>query len=61
MGLDYLNLNRVSTSLSGVESQRLKMVRHLGSSLVGLTYVFDEPTVGVHPGDVDRLSGLLMP
>lgn len=60
MGLDYLNLNRVSTSLSGGESQRLKMVRHLGSSLVGLTYVFDEPTVGVHPGDVDRLSGLLI-
>lgn len=60
MGLEYLNLNRVSTSLSGGESQRLKMVRHLGISLVGLTYIFDEPSVGLHPGDVDRLSRLLL-
>jgi len=59
MGLEYLSLNRVSTSLSGGESQRLKMVRHLGSSLVGLTYIFDEPSVGLHPVDVDRLIRLL--
>lgn len=59
MGLEYLELNRASTSLSGGECQRLKMVRHLGSSLVGLTYIFDEPSVGLHPKDVDRLIGLL--
>lgn len=59
MGLEYLNLNRVSSTLSGGESQRLKMVRYLGSSLVGLTYIFDEPSAGLHPKDVDRLSRLL--
>lgn len=60
MGLGYLNLNRPSNTLSGGESQRLKMVRHLGSSLVGLTYIFDEPSVGLHPKDVDRLNRLLL-
>lgn len=60
MGLGYLNLNRPSNTLSGGESQRLKMVRHLGSSLVGLTYIFDEPSVGLHPKDVDRLNRLFL-
>lgn len=60
MGLGYLCLNRPSISLSGGESQRLKMVRHLGSSLVGLTYIFDEPSVGLHPKDVSRLNQLLL-
>ncbi|MDY3619060.1 excinuclease ABC subunit UvrA [Agathobaculum sp.] len=60
MGLGYLNLNRPARSLSGGEAQRLKMVRHLGSSLVGLTYIFDEPSAGLHPGDVDRLTRLLL-
>lgn len=60
MGLGYLNLNRPSNTLSGGEAQRLKMLRHLGSSLVGLTYIFDEPSVGLHPKDVDRLNELLL-
>lgn len=60
MGLGYLNLNRTSDSLSGGEAQRLKMVRHLGSSLVGLTYIFDEPSAGLHPKDVDRLNSLFL-
>jgi excinuclease UvrABC ATPase subunit len=60
MGLAYLNLNRPSNSLSGGESQRLKMIRYLGSSLVGLTYIFDEPSVGLHPKDVDRLNRFLL-
>jgi len=60
MGLGYLNLNRPTNTLSGGEVQRLKMVRHLSSSLVGLTYIFDEPTVGLHPKDVARLNELLL-
>ena len=60
MGLGYLNLNRPSPTLSGGETQRLRMVRYLGSSLTGLTYIFDEPTAGLHPKDVDRLSRLLI-
>ncbi|MCE7000426.1 excinuclease ABC subunit UvrA [Saccharothrix sp. S26] len=59
VGLGYLSLDRSSTSLSGGEGQRLKTVRHLGSSLTGMTYVFDEPSVGLHPRDVERLISLL--
>ncbi|MGW1236476.1 ATP-binding cassette domain-containing protein [Streptomyces californicus] len=60
IGLGYLNLGRETTTLSGGEGQRLKMVRHLGSSLTGLTFVFDEPSVGLHPRDVGRLGDLLV-
>lgn len=60
MGLGYLNLDRPSDSLSGGEMQRLKMVRHLGSSLVDLMYIFDEPSAGLHPADVDKLIKLLV-
>ncbi len=60
IGLGYLSLDRETTTLSGGEGQRLKMVRHLGSSLTGLTYVFDEPSVGLHPRDVGRLNDLLV-
>ena len=60
MGLGYLQLSRPSVTLSGGEAQRLKMIRHLGSSLTGLTYVFDEPSAGLHPKDVERLSRLLL-
>ena len=59
IGLGYLSLDRESASLSGGESQRVKMVRHLGSSLTDVTYVFDEPSVGLHPHDVGRLAGLM--
>jgi excinuclease UvrABC ATPase subunit len=59
VGLDHLSLDRDTPSLSGGESQRIKMVRHLGSSLTDLTYVFDEPSAGLHPHDVGRLVGLL--
>ncbi|MFD9961822.1 ATP-binding cassette domain-containing protein [Amycolatopsis sp. NPDC058986] len=59
IGLGYLSLDRESASLSGGESQRVKMVRHLGSSLTEMTYVFDEPSVGLHPQDVHRLNELL--
>ncbi len=59
IGLGYLSLGRESSSLSGGESQRVKMVRHLGSSLTDITYVFDEPSVGLHPHDVGRLAGLM--
>src|SRR5690606_26683659 len=52
IGLGYLSLNRPSGTLSGGESQRTKMIRHLGSSLTDTTYVFDEPTAGLHPHDV---------
>ncbi|SEF16059.1 ATP-binding cassette domain-containing protein [Jiangella alba] len=59
LGLGYLSLDRATSTLSGGESQRVKMVRHLGSSLSDLLYVFDEPTVGLHPRDVHRLGSLL--
>lgn len=59
IGLGYLSLNRASGSLSGGEAQRVKMIRHLGSPLTDVTYVFDEPTAGLHPADIDRLNGLL--
>ncbi|WP_028648020.1 excinuclease ABC subunit UvrA [Nocardiopsis sp. CNT312] len=59
VGLGYLSLDRSSLTLSGGEGQRLKTVRHLGSSLTGMTYVFDEPTTGLHPRDVERLVALL--
>jgi excinuclease UvrABC ATPase subunit len=59
IGLGYLSLERESSTLSGGESQRVKMVRHLGSSLTDITYVFDEPSVGLHPHDVGRLAGLM--
>jgi len=59
IGLGYLSLDRDSSSLSGGESQRVKMVRHLGSSLTDITYIFDEPSVGLHPHDVGRIAGLM--
>ncbi|MEO6015416.1 MAG: excinuclease ABC subunit UvrA [Devosia sp.] len=59
IGLGYLSLDRESSTLSGGESQRVKMVRHLGSSLTDITYVFDEPSVGLHPHDVGRLAVLM--
>ncbi|GGU52002.1 ATP-binding cassette domain-containing protein [Streptomyces lavendofoliae] len=59
IGLGYLALNRSSGSLSGGEAQRVKMIRHLGSSLTDVTYVFDEPTVGLHPHDIQRMNDLL--
>lgn len=60
IGLGYLTLSRETSSLSGGESQRIKLVRHLGSSLTDLTYIFDEPSVGLHPSDVQRLNKLLI-
>jgi excinuclease UvrABC ATPase subunit len=60
IGLGYLSLERSSGSLSGGEAQRVKMVRHLGSSLSDVTYVFDEPTVGLHPHDIARMNDLLV-
>ncbi|WP_046503826.1 ATP-binding cassette domain-containing protein [Streptomyces odonnellii] len=60
IGLGYLSLDRETSTLSGGEGQRLKVVRHLGSSLTGLTFVFDEPSVGLHPRDVGRLNELLV-
>ncbi len=60
IGLGYLSLNRPSGSLSGGEAQRTKMVRHLGSSLTDVTYVFDEPTIGLHPHDIQRMNELLL-
>jgi excinuclease ABC A subunit len=59
IGLGYLTMDRPTSTLSGGESQRVKMVRHLGSSLTGMTYVFDEPSVGLHPHDVAQLTALL--
>ncbi len=59
IGLGYLSLDRQTSTLSGGEGQRLKMVKHLGSDLTGLTYIFDEPSVGLHPRDVGRLNELL--
>ncbi len=60
IGLGYLSLARPSGTLSGGEAQRTKMVRHLGSSLTDVTYVFDEPTIGLHPHDIQRMNGLLL-
>jgi excinuclease UvrABC ATPase subunit len=60
IGLGYLSLNRPSGTLSGGESQRTKMIRHLGSSLTDVTYVFDEPTIGLHPHDIARMNDLLL-
>jgi len=60
LGLGYLSLNRPSGSLSGGEAQRIKMLRHLGSSLTDVTYVFDEPTIGLHPHDIQRMNQLLL-
>ena len=59
IGLGYLSLDRESSTLSGGEAQRTKMVRHLGSPLTDVTYVFDEPTIGLHPHDVQQMNGLL--
>jgi excinuclease UvrABC ATPase subunit len=60
IGLGYLSLERASGTLSGGEAQRVKMVRHLGSSLTDVTYVFDEPTIGLHPHDIERMNELLL-
>jgi excinuclease UvrABC ATPase subunit len=60
IGLGYLSLDRPSGTLSGGEAQRTKMIRHLGSSLTDVTYVFDEPTIGLHPHDVQRMNDLLV-
>ncbi|WP_447035239.1 ATP-binding cassette domain-containing protein [Streptomyces sp. DSM 118878] len=60
IGLGYLSLDRPSGSLSGGEAQRVKMVRHLGSSITDVTYVFDEPTIGLHPHDIQRMNDLLV-
>ncbi|MCF6474287.1 excinuclease ABC subunit UvrA [Nonomuraea sp. MG754425] len=60
IGLGYLSLNRESATLSGGEAQRVKMVRHLNSSLTDVTYVFDEPTAGLHPHDIERMNRLLL-
>ena len=59
IGLGYLSLDRPAGTLSGGESQRTKMIRHLGSSLTDVTYVFDEPTIGLHPHDIERMNQLL--
>ncbi|NYD79882.1 ATP-binding cassette domain-containing protein [Arthrobacter cupressi] len=60
IGLGYLSLERPSGTLSGGEAQRVKMIRHLGSSLTDVTYVFDEPTIGLHPHDIQRMNRLLL-
>jgi excinuclease UvrABC ATPase subunit len=60
IGLGYLSLDRPSGTLSGGEAQRTKMVRHLGSALTDVTYVFDEPTIGLHPHDIQRMNSLLL-
>ncbi len=60
IGLGYISLDRPSGTLSGGESQRTKMIRHLGSSLTDVTYVFDEPTIGLHPHDIARMNDLLL-
>jgi len=60
IGLGYLSLDRPSGTLSGGESQRTRMIRHLGSSLTDVTYVFDEPTIGLHPHDIARMNSLLL-
>ena len=60
IGLGYLSLDRPAGTLSGGEAQRTKMIRHLGSSLTDVTYVFDEPTIGLHPHDIERMNNLLV-
>ncbi|NLA35573.1 MAG: ATP-binding cassette domain-containing protein, partial [Actinobacteria bacterium] len=60
IGLGYLSLDRPSGTLSGGEAQRTKMIRHLGSSLTDVTYVFDEPSIGLHPHDIERMNALLL-
>ncbi|HJC61406.1 MAG TPA: excinuclease ABC subunit UvrA [Candidatus Dietzia intestinigallinarum] len=60
IGLGYLSLDRPAGTLSGGESQRVKMIRHLGSALTDVTYVFDEPTIGLHPHDIERMNALLL-
>ncbi|WP_328940213.1 excinuclease ABC subunit UvrA [Streptomyces tauricus] len=60
IGLGYLSLDRPAGTLSGGEAQRVKMIRHLGSSLTDITYVFDEPTIGLHPHDIQRMNDLLL-
>ena len=60
IGLGYLSLDRPAGTLSGGEAQRTKMIRHLGSSLTDVTYVFDEPTIGLHPHDIERMNHLLL-
>ncbi len=60
IGLGYLSLNRPSGTLSGGEAQRTRMIRHLGSSLTDVTYVFDEPSIGLHPHDIQRMNDLLL-
>ena len=60
IGLGYLSLNRPSGTLSGGEAQRTKLIRHLGSALTDVTYVFDEPTIGLHPHDIQRMNDLLL-
>jgi excinuclease UvrABC ATPase subunit len=60
IGLGYLSLGRASGTLSGGEAQRTKMIRHLGSSLTDVTYVFDEPSIGMHPHDIERMNNLLL-
>ncbi|NDZ96877.1 excinuclease ABC subunit UvrA [Streptomyces sp. SID6673] len=60
IGLGYLSLERPAGTLSGGEAQRTKLIRHLGSSLTDVTYVFDEPTIGLHPHDIDRMNDLLL-
>src|SRR5436305_3078764 len=59
IGLGYLSLNRPAGTLSGGEAQRTKMIRHLGSSLTDVTYIFDEPSIGMHPHDIRRMNTLL--
>ena len=60
IGLGYLSLDRTAGTLSGGEAQRVKMIRQLGSSLTDVTYVFDEPTIGLHPHDIQRMNDLLL-
>ncbi len=60
IGLGYLTINRLTNTLSGGESQRIKMVRHLGNSLVDVLYIFDEPSIGLHPKDIDNLISIIM-
>ena len=60
VGLGYVRLGQPAPTLSGGEAQRVKMIRHLGSSLTDVTYVFDEPTIGLHPHDIQRMNALLL-